>query len=270
MDNIKILILGHKGKIGSRLSVYLKDSGYNTIFYEDDVNNLEDFRNFISNNLDITHVINLIGSFRGEKSQIFDSNVKSINSVFNILSKLLKDTKVIHFSTGGLYSADASIKSEKDIPNPVTYYTFCKYLGEQIVSFYKKDFDITILRLGAVYGEGITDGFVYNMEKSAKEIGKIKVIGSLKKIRSIVNVEYLLEFTNHLIKNTNNKHEIINVATETITLSDYVEFLKNKYKELEIDQVEDNSDNDKLANMNLGSVEMNSILIVDDKFKLKI
>ncbi len=260
MDKIKILILGHNGKVGKRLCNFFYKNNKNIIVFNGDVNEKDKFYKFLLKHKDLTHIINLIGSFRGNKEEIFYKNVTAMNSVYSFVSEIFTNLKIIHFSSGGIYNSNIKLKKEKDKLNPKTYYTFCKYLGEEIASFNKGNNSLIVLRPGGIFGDGIDDGFIYNMDLSAKKDNLLRVIGSTNKIRSIVNIEYLLYFIDKIIKEDLFKNEFINIATETITLSSYISYLKAKYKKLNIVYVPDKSDNEKLSNMNLDNSLSRSIL----------
>lgn len=264
-----ICVLGHKGKIGSQIYSFLsQNSLYKVVTFEGYLT-YPSFYTFISKNKEIDLIINTISKFRGDGVALFESNVNTVNIVLQSLIEHNITPKIIHFSSGGVYSSTVDKKTESSPVLPSTYYLLCKSFADNLLNYYRDKFDIMILRSSSVYGENISDGFIYNMEKSAKEKKEVVLIGSPNKTRSILNIQYLLKFLDKIIIE-DISIPTINLCTQTITLSDFIQFLKNKYKHLNVIEKEDLSDNDKLSHMNIDNSLAQTILKVEEVFLLKI
>lgn len=266
MDKIKVLILGHKGKIGKRLCEHLK-SDFELVTFDGNILDVKSFDGFISKNKDVKFIINLIAKYRGNQSDIFNSNVVSTNNLIIALKNNKISPSIIHFSTGGVYSADNSIKNESSELSPISYYLLTKKIGEEIVNFYSKEIKVVILRPGSVYGDGIDDGFIFNFNKGARD-GIINLIGTPSKIRTVVNIEYLISLVKKIIDGGILESRIINVGTETFTLGDYIDKLKLENPDLVVKNTPDTSDNDKLSHMNLEISKCNQFLPIEEIYKI--
>lgn len=265
----KILILGHKGKIGKSLVKALSNENFTEVITYEGYLDGNSFKEFLVVNSDITCIVNTISKFRGTNTEIFKSNTQSVDILMQSLVEIDISPKIIHFSSAGVYSSTREPKDENSEISPATYYLLCKSIADRMLEYYRSEFDITIVRPGSVFGEEINDGFIYNMEKSVIETGTLTLVGSADKTRSILHVEYLLSFIVKIIKE--NLHlDVINLSTQTITLQEFIEFLQTRYPNSEVLKKEDLADNDKLSHMSINNTLARSILEIKDSFMLKI
>lgn len=266
-NKYKILILGANGKIGSRIHNHLTLNNFEVVTFSERIEK-DNLLTFLEKNKDLTHIINLISKFEGGRSEIFNSNLGVVNNILSSLTTLNIFPKIIHFSSGGVYASTKETKTEDFKCDPATYYLECKSLADSLLCFHNNIFDITILRPGSVFGYGINSGFIYKMKQDSLSKNEITVIGSTFKTRSICNVEYLLDFVMNLIKENLSKN-IINIATQTICLEDYINYLQKQNTDMKIINKQDSTDNENLSHMSLDSSLANSILPIDKKYILE-
>ncbi|HDY7922016.1 TPA: NAD(P)-dependent oxidoreductase [Vibrio vulnificus] len=158
---MNILLLGHKGFIGSAINNSLKINSSNEINYLDakiDSKNLEtvicNIKNTI-NEKDIDVVINSIAMANVDLCETEKEVCKLVNTTFVI--KLVdvinqnKKVKLIHISTNAVYDGENAPYSELTPEYPVNYYGICKLEADRYIQANLKNY--TILRPITLYGK---------------------------------------------------------------------------------------------------------------------
>jgi UDP-glucuronate 4-epimerase len=177
-----ILITGHRGFIGSRITKDLTDLGIKWVGF--DLVDGNDIRNpmqldqvFEKYQVDtVLHLGALAGVRRGEDypQDYFDTNVIGTENVLR-MAKKYKVKQVILFSSSSIYGEDG----------PASMYGISKLAMEQTAKRYKDDIErIYIVRPFTVYGEnGRRDQVIYKWINHIKEDKKIPFYGDGKSFR---------------------------------------------------------------------------------------
>lgn len=147
----KILIFGN-GQIGNLYLDYFTKEGIESKIAEGcDITISEQIKKAIED-CSPTVVINTAAKTNLEwcglnKLETFNINVLGADNIAKICDE--KKIYFVHFSSGCILESkdENDAKTEVDMPNPVSYYSFTKWWGEQLLNFGKsKDFKYLILR----------------------------------------------------------------------------------------------------------------------------
>lgn len=199
-----ILITGSNGLLGQKLvSLIASNPNYKLIATSKGVNRISKISNFIYESLDITDkqqveailekykpdvVINTaamtnVDACELNKEECWKQNVTAVHNFVDVLSNRQSSIvnhhcHFIHLSTDFIFDGENGPYTEKDQPNPVSYYGLSKYEAEKIIqhSQLKK---WAIARTIIVYGvvEDMSRSNVVLWAKSALEKGdKINVV----------------------------------------------------------------------------------------------
>lgn len=144
--------------------------------------------------------------------------------------------KFIYASSVAVYGDNAEEITEKTIPNPKTYYGASKYRGEEHVQRLMSKIDTYILRIGNVYGYGISMRFDTVLNKfmfDAEFKGRIKILGNGSQNRPFINIDKLTDVLGGL-KLTGLKSGVYNVVEYNMNVNDLVEIIKNMMPETEM------------------------------------
>ncbi|MEK6939053.1 MAG: NAD(P)-dependent oxidoreductase [Nanoarchaeota archaeon] len=177
--NVKILITGGTGYLGSHLTEYLADQGYNVtalgrkefIFKNKNINLLsKDVRELIFEDLQgFSHIFHLAAISPNNKNngvdeaEIYRQNVESTLHLLELIKNKSSSTKLIFSSSAGVYGRGSKRFSESCSFNPIDLYSCSKASCEQLIKVYAhKNSNIKplILRIANIYGPGQKLGFV--------------------------------------------------------------------------------------------------------------
>lgn len=129
--------------------------------------------------------------------------------------------KVIYASSIDVYSDGNKIVNEKSEIYPSSYYGWSKISSEAILNVYKELYgiDYTVLRIGYIYGRGLSsDRFVKSVVDKAIN-GKDIYISNPDNILSLV---YLEDLTNIIFKSMSGFSGTYNVVGNKISIIDFV------------------------------------------------
>jgi UDP-glucose 4-epimerase len=190
--------------------------------------------------------------------------------------------KIIFASSASVYGHTDIPISERENVNPDCHYGISKYKAEQQLMAYCSNSDLTILRIGNVYGINESfrlDSVVNKFLFAATTTNLINIDGDGNQIRPIVHVSVVAQVITSVIKN-NIWGEIFNLFSENISINKIAEHLINLYKNLEVIYVNQDQDFhslileearsiDKKIGMNLTTYNIKTLLmggfaIVDD------
>ena len=177
MDQIKILVTGANGFIGTYLLPLLKTSfdvlGLQRAGVESsgmmnvDYCNQSEL-NSIFNSFQPNVVIHLASNTSRTRSMselplFLESNVKVTNAILLAGSTLSKPPKYIFLSSAEVYGPQSGRLSEDAPLNPASPYGISKVYSEELFSFYHRNYGISahILRLFNAYGVGQSKGFFF-------------------------------------------------------------------------------------------------------------
>lgn len=173
-------------------------------------------------------VINLVGRMQSSFKDLVSLNATVLDNLCLVATKS-RVKKLIHVSAAAVYGQPVNNNpfTEDDTPMPDTPYSLSKLMGEQVLSFYYRDFSlpIIILRPPNIYGPGSDHGVVYNLIKSAKETGGVTIHGDGTQQRDFL---YVGDFIDAIIKCLDYKGsgDVFNIATsDPKTLNELVKIL---------------------------------------------
>ncbi len=144
--------------------------------------------------------------------------------------------KFIYTSSIAVYGDFEEDINEKTIPYPKTYYGTSKLRGEEHVKRLLNKIDTYILRVGNVYGYGVSarlDTVLNKFMFDAQFKGRIKILGDGNQYRAFVNIDKLTNILTELLK-TNLKSDIYNVVEYNMTVNDLAEIIKNMFPDVEM------------------------------------
>jgi nucleoside-diphosphate-sugar epimerase len=164
----KALVLGSEGNIGSPLTRYLTESGWDVL--EADIRPAWRDRYVMA---DINHPVDLLPAFDWQPAVVFllsamvsrvtceqasslaiATNLSGINNVLQLAKRAR--SKVVFFSTSEVYGPECDPMDEADSnPRPNNRYGLSKLLGEQLVEYESRThgLDAVVLRPFMVYDE---------------------------------------------------------------------------------------------------------------------
>ena len=230
----KIIITGGCGFIGSNLTDFLINNGYQ-IYVVDNFSNNKiikpnkksklyklDIRNInqIKNINNIHAVIHLAASAdilisKKDEKKYFQDNLEGLQQVLNFCSV----KKIKKF----IFASSASIYGNKNNNNPVRehsalepghYYAYSKFIGEKMIETYSKinNFNFIILRFFNIYGpksNAVISTFL--VQKLQKKI--ITIFGSGNQIRDFLYIDDLCEAVLNILKNKKLKNQTYNLGS---------------------------------------------------------
>lgn len=232
-NNIKILIVGSKGYIGSSLYNYLEKKKYDVFgvdnhlygrtwfgankqanFKKIDVRDIK--KNFLKN---FTHVIFLAGLSNNPIDDLFPN--KAYNLVKNYTIKFAKlckkeNIKFIFPSSCSVYGYSNRRLSEKSKVNPITYYSKNKIkIEKELKKISDKNFNPIILRFATVFGysNSLRLDLVINIFMAMFLVKKKILLNSNGMAnRPHIHINDVCKAFELIVKYNNNKFEIFNVG----------------------------------------------------------
>ena len=229
-----ILITGGAGFIGSNLSEYLFNKGYNIIVVDDlstgKITNLSNFKvkfykkdvldiNKINFKKKIDIIIHLAAKaeilISKDKENIYaKSNLNALQSLLNFASKK-KVKKFIFASSASIYGDTMNKKiSENFSSDPKHFYAYTKLIGEKMIMYYSKinKFDYTIFRFFNIYGKKST-AVVAKFIAQKLQNKKITIFGNGKQKRDFLHVDDLNFAIHKSITAKKSNNEIYNLGS---------------------------------------------------------
>jgi len=126
---------------------------------------------------------------------MFRDNVIATDNLFEI-AKNHPIKQIVYMSTAAVYGNwKKTAYRESDVCKPDTVYGLTKYLGEEILRFWKRtsEVKVTILRPFNIYGPGNFKGVIYSFVQSAKKEGKVIIYGTGEQKRDFLYVDDAVE-----------------------------------------------------------------------------
>ena len=238
---MKILITGGKGQLGTDLTLFLKDKGFQVYSFsssEMDISNL-DLSYKITKEIMPDVIINCAAYTAVDECEKNINKAFLINTIgaknISIISNEI-NAKLFHISTDYVFNGEKdSPYTEYDKPDPISIYGKSKYYGEVLVKEHNERF--FILRVSGVYGK-YGKNFIKTIINLAREKDELKVVNDqfvtptstieiCKQIHILLPTTYFglyhatcegsctwYEFTKYIFKNLNIKTKVIPCSTE--------------------------------------------------------
>jgi UDP-glucose 4-epimerase len=235
---LKIILLGNRGFIGSKLENFFQVRGYEIL---------------ILNNLDFLHgskaiclfesvevIINCIGSASvgssySNTNDDFESNFDVVRRVLEILRlNNFSSIKYINLSSAAVYGNPKNLPvHEWDATQPLSPYGFHKFMAEVLLKEYSQCFGLKTvsLRIFSAFGNGQKKLLLWDLhEKIQKSNGNIILFGTGNETRDFIHIEDIAQQILLAINNADFLGEAINVANgKEVKISEVVELYQKYY-----------------------------------------
>jgi dTDP-glucose 4,6-dehydratase/UDP-glucose 4-epimerase len=238
MRNLKIIVFGSNGFIGSHIASYFHDLG-NTIigcdlfdgekkyheFHKLDIGNLN--LNELFSNYQFDYCINAAGSGDVNKSinqtyEDFDSNVSFTFKILDALRKTNSSCKYLHISSAAVYGNPVEIPiCESHTLKPISPYGWHKLMSEQICQEHFELFGIhsAIIRPFSVYGPGLKKQLFWDVfNKLKNNDNKLELWGIGNETRDFVYIDDLVKSIELVILNSTMNAEVYNIGSGEMSL----------------------------------------------------
>ena len=244
---MKILVLGSKGFIGSRLRLHLMKSGFDVWgadvsvdyglknYIVVDPSNADFHSIFRSNNFECC--INCSGAANVSESVTNPKRDYYLNTklVFDILEAIRIEApqcKFIQLSSAAVYGNPKKIPvSENQEIKPISPYGWHKYQSELLCKEYSEIYKIqtVILRIFSVYGPGLKKQFFWDLYQKCMVNKSVELFGTGNESRDFIYIEDLVEAIKILVLKNDLFAEVFNLASGIeITIKEASEiFIKN-------------------------------------------
>ncbi len=222
---MNILVTGGCGFIGYHLVKHLVDGNHVTV-----VDNISEFNpRYVSDACYRIFDIKDVNCHRHLANEKFDV-IYHLAAVSTISDSFKDPQKTMDVNVGGtiallekakrdgsefIFASTCAIYGEDFSP-----YALSKSFGETLCTRYKENFKLktTIFRISNVYGERDQKGILYKIEKAAREMGTINLIGDGDNFRNYVHVEDVVSALT-----SDNRGGVFDIATEDFyTLNDLI------------------------------------------------
>lgn len=251
MDQIKILITGINGFIGSCLGNYLYQK-------QNDVTGITSAKNFkatyaiLTSNFsinDLNHIINKVkptiiihAAGSASVSASFDNPYEDYqNSVIPFISlleavRISKQRPRIYFlSSAAVYGNPKNFPiTENTVLKPISPYGYHKVECEHEAILYSNYYDIpiTILRLFSVFGSKQRKLLLWELFSQIQKTREIVIEGTGNEERDYLHIDDLCRIIASLINSQKQKrYQVINIACgNSIKIKEIVKILINKYE----------------------------------------
>lgn len=201
---IKVLILGSRGQLGSRLSL-LKEQNKLSVLTPSkkilDITNYKSLKKFIENKRPDV-IINCAAYTKVDNASLdyndtFKINIEGISNLCHCLVN--KNILLIHFSSDYIFDGKKNTSYlEADKANPLSYYGFSKNIGELFIKYHLKKY--FIFRISWLYSSE-ENNFLFKFIKLIKSNKKLDLISDNKGRPTSVNNIYVL--INKILMNKN-------------------------------------------------------------------
>ncbi len=238
MKKQNILILGAGGLLGNVFFEKLKNS-YNVIGFSHQNNQKKNIFKTNYKKFSIKHkkyiknanvIINCIGENSNESKMQY-INIDLMKVISDQIINYKKKKIFIHLSTCGVYGSLESDKiSENTKPNPVTFYSKSKLIGEDILiqKFKDKKIKLIILRPSQVMGNNMRNTSLKKLNHYLKR-GLFFYIKNKESIFSYIFANDLIIAINKILNKSNLNNQIYNISNY-IKYKDLVSILQKKQK----------------------------------------
>ncbi len=230
----KILIIGSNGFIGSHLSAYLKEKGFdiygcgtaaesllNIKYFQ--VDSLNPDYSQILKQVECSAIINCSGaanvpdSFKTPESDFIlnTANVMKQLEAMRKAGSAFSDCTYLNISSAAVYGNPAELPIKEDAKlSPVSPYGFHKLCAEAICNEYRTLFNINAssLRVFSAYGSGLRKQIFYDIARKALHDSEIHVFGTGNETRDYIHIKDVCHAIYLLISSKKTLPPEINIA----------------------------------------------------------
>jgi nucleoside-diphosphate-sugar epimerase len=221
----KLLILGGTGFLGRSLlnnlekkqSIKIMTHNSNSLInaqkFKGDILKQKSFHNEVSHN---DTILNLVGQISPNISDYANLNIiGALNLLNTCVQKKIK--RIILISSIHVYGENLkSASKETDSLKPKTQYGLVKMITEPIYEYFSNsyDLDVTVLRLGSLYGPRKKTGFISQLFKSVNDFRIHPVLyNNGQQFRDLLYVDDAVHGIENAIKTPRKKFEIFNISS---------------------------------------------------------
>lgn len=226
---MKILLIGANGYIGSFLYQWFVGSGFDVVSmdtcWQPRVVNIDlpmDYSVLTPEHLkSFSHVILLAGhsSVASVGDRLFPAYQNNVSNFVKLVDILDKDQVLLYASTAAIYGSSSKKMKESDqIPNPVGYYDFTKYMIEKVANMYPNK-SLIGLRFGTVGGASKNfriENLLNSLSINAVETGEMTVSNG-QNWRAVLGICDLCRAIVCMLSSTP-KHRFYNLASYNSTI----------------------------------------------------
>ena len=228
----KILITGSHGYLGRNISKTLSKktfkiygigngnwskNSYKKWGFDYLINGEVSFKNLLRHFKRFDYIIHCAGSGKVglPYKEDFKKNVNSVKSILEFIKKSNPKSKLIYLSSYSVYGDGykSQIK-ESSKTNPVSNYARNKKKAENLCLNYsnKYNFDLLILRVASIYGEGLEKQFIHD---ACQKISNIKNTfnGSGEEKRDYIHISDMCKIVSFFVKKSFKSNNIVNCGT---------------------------------------------------------
>jgi len=234
---MNILITGATGFIGSALC---KELSKQHNVYSTDIVAKHDSTNFFildllkPEEIDVViHCASILATSENYREiKLLYANLKIIESIIKI-TKRINASKIINFSTIGVYPNSDGIFNEESKINPgknfEAIYGLSKFCSEELISFLCNDIKVINLRNAQTIGNGMRSDRIYSiMLDELKRTNTISVWGNGDRVSAFISIEYLVEAIKKIVTNKDIQGTFI-LGERNLTYLDLAKDIIEKY-----------------------------------------
>lgn len=160
--------------------------------------------------------------------EYYNTNVIGTQNVINALQRVGQPTRLIYFSTAGVYGnqgLDSSVESSA--PKPISHYGYSKFVAESIVQTFCNNINPTIFRPFNILGpQQKPDFLIPKLLRAFVDKADIIKLGNINTTRDYIDVDFTCNLIIDSIDNSDAFGEIINISSGNgVTLSQIFDML---------------------------------------------
>ncbi|WP_431135815.1 NAD-dependent epimerase/dehydratase family protein [Psychroserpens mesophilus] len=245
---MKILIIGSKGFIGSHCVSYFSanhdvwqcdiEVDYTTSnYFQVDATNADYSDVFQQQTFDVC--INCSGAASVPDSiknpqRDFMLNTVNVFRQLDAIRKYSPNCKYIHMSSAAVYGNPKYLPIDENHPlSPISPYGIHKKIAEEICQSFYDNYHLKTcsLRVFSAYGEGLKKQLFWDLYKKAQTNNTVSLYGTGNETRDFICVSDVVYAIDGVIKKSNFKHDIYNIANgEELKIKDVAQTFFDIYK----------------------------------------
>jgi UDP-glucose 4-epimerase len=246
-QNMKILIIGSRGFIGSHCVTYFELKNFEV--WQADVNesSVENFYKINRQNSDYSILfkehqfdicINASGSahvgFSFENpSKDFELNVVNVQKILVAIRDYNPECKFVNFSSAAVYGNPQFLPiTENSSCKPLSPYGFHKLQSELLLAEYHKFFGLNTcsLRVFSAYGPRLKKQLFWDLYQKALQDDVILLYGTGCETRDFIYIDDLMQIMDLVIQHSSFQGSIYNVAShQEITIAEAAHLFLNEF-----------------------------------------